>query len=154
MTADAPVARESTLLARFLAERPTPCPLCAAVLEAAPEARCPRCRARLELGLDSEQAAAGPWLLALLVVAIPGGFQAVALVFGLAARMRGGTPAGFLATIAMLGGAALLSAGGIVLLVRFRRRFHARSRGVQWRNTAIVVVIAAALGVFTFRLVL
>ncbi|MHC4217015.1 MAG: hypothetical protein ACYSU7_01030 [Planctomycetota bacterium] len=149
MSQDDPQLSDADLLRTLLAGRDITCPVCAYNLRGIESMNCPECGAQLELRVGSSDLKLGPWLTALLGVALPLGFVSIYAVFGfvtvIAFVIAGGIgrpSAG--EALAGMGVPALICAGyGLLLwrIVRRRRKFWARSRGAQWRSAVLYAVL-------------
>jgi hypothetical protein len=150
----APPAGDEQALFDWLATHDAPCPVCSYNLRALREPRCPECAARLFLAVGTEDMAIGPWLLAVVALAMAMGFDTVValiMTVGLVLE-RPSSPADLrdvlllLATFAFGAGAC----GAMLLrLVRRRRHWRRSERRRQWRTACTVfVTVAAAHAVF------
>ncbi|MEE9128994.1 MAG: hypothetical protein V3T84_03180 [Phycisphaerales bacterium] len=74
MAVDDQAQRESELLKQLLASREFSCPVCGYNLRGIESDTCPECGAQLDLRLVSADLKLGPWIAAILGVALPLGF--------------------------------------------------------------------------------
>lgn len=159
--ASAPSAADPLLIS-FLARDDVPCPVCTYSLRNLATASCPECNAPLNLAVASENAALGPWTLAVVAIAMGAGFDGVvclimstmltiASIFG--GEILPWPPFVIAATLLTL---TLLGIGFIVLMVRKRRRWMRHPRRRQWRWAVgifiAVFVLHASVGVLFFNL--
>ena len=73
--------QESELLKKLLALRELPCPVCGYNLRAIESDKCPECGAKLGLKVGSSDLKLGPWIAAILGVALPLGFGVIMTLF-------------------------------------------------------------------------
>lgn len=142
-------------LAAFLERRDEPCPVCRYNLRGIDRAQCPECGARLDLRVGSIDLRLGPWLLAVLGVAVPMGFTGV---LGVIAAIGARQPALWTARdwlgLACAWALALVYGGMLLWTVRRRPRFLRRPRVEQWwRAAALTVFAALPLAVFVWLIV-
>ena len=150
MTGDDPRPTEADLLRMLLARRDIACPVCAYNLRGNESDHCPECGSVLDLRAASTDLKLGPWLTALLGVALPMGFVAVyaviGLVFTIGMAVSGGIDAGDAPSVAASAAVPLLVWGLYALLlariIRHRRKFWARPRRLQWRSAVLYAVLA------------
>ncbi|MHC4274488.1 MAG: hypothetical protein ACYSUR_12590 [Planctomycetota bacterium] len=147
MDQDSPPPTEAQLLHALLASRDVACPVCAYNLRTIESDNCPECGATLELRVGSTDLKLGPWLTALLGMALPLGFVSIYAIFGLVAMLllftSGSVPGGpsLLVSISV---PTLVCAGYAFLLWRLfrrRRKFWAKPRRAQWRAAVLYAVI-------------
>ena len=151
MSDDGPHPGEAELLRTLLASRDIPCPVCTYNLHGNESSDCPECGANLDLRVGSTDLKLGPWLVAVLGLALPLGFVSIAGLFRivimivyLADSASAGLRGSYLVFTAI---AILISVGyGILLwrLVRRRRKFWARPRRVQRRRALLYAVLGPA----------
>ena len=149
MSQDAPTPSESDLLRSLLASRDIGCPVCAYNLRGSESRNCPECGANLDLRVGSTDLKLGPWLVAVLGLALPLGFigivglfRIVFMIVYLAASASAGHTFSYLVSNAAI--PILVSAGyGFLLwrLVRRRRTFWARPRRAQRRRAVLYAVL-------------
>lgn len=127
------------LLERYLGERHAPCPVCGYDLHRLRQDACPECGAHLVLQVGSDNLAIGPWVLAVISLALAIGFDGVVSLL-LTVGVSINPPRGrgeFLRVFEVLGGFLLLAAlcaAGVAWLVRRRRTVWNRiPRRKQWR---------------------
>jgi hypothetical protein len=131
-------AEDSALLRDFLAQRDIACPVCSYNLRGLSRPVCPECSAPLHLRVGSDNLRLGPWLLAVIALALALGFDGVvAVLLGAAGLIfePPKSPAEFQIFLAMFGCFVGLAAGvgtGIWLLVRFRPRWNRLPSRRQW----------------------
>ena len=135
---------EADLLGAWLSARDVPCPVCGYNLRTIASDACPECGARLELRLGSADLRLGPWLVAVLAVALPLGFVSIYTAFmGIMFLASGfGWAGGWLAI------PVLVSAGyALVLarLIRRRRQFWKKARRAQRLTAALYLIISLSL---------
>ena len=130
---------EAQLLELLLAARDIPCPVCGYNLRAIASTNCPECGAKLDLRVGSTDLKLGPWLAAVLAVALPLGACAIWVIMICAVMTIEGMWASdaVIATIT-LAAAGILYGGGLAQLLVKRRRFWKWSRTKQ-RVTALII---------------
>jgi hypothetical protein len=148
MSHDEPPPTEAHLLRALLASRDISCPVCAYNLRGNESRNCPECGANLNLQVGSADLQLGPWLTALLGVALPLGFVSIYAAFAVATLLvfifddsSGPAVSDLAAAMAV---PALICAGYAFLLwrlVRRRRKFWAKPRRAQWRSAALYAVL-------------
>jgi hypothetical protein len=163
MTQDEPPPSETDLLRTLLASRDITCPVCAYNLRGNESNHCPECGAGLDLRVGSVDLKLGPWLTALLGVALPLGFVSMYALFSLItmfafALSGSGTP-GPLSLLMCIAVPGFVCGGYAFLLwriVRRRRKFWAKPRRAQWRSAVLYAVLGpgAVLGPLLFLLLL
>ncbi len=77
MAVDDQAQRESKLLKQLLALREFPCPVCGYNLRGIESDKCPECGAKLDFRVVSADLKLGPWIAAILGVALPLGFGVI-----------------------------------------------------------------------------
>jgi hypothetical protein len=145
-----PPPTEAQLLQALLATRDIPCPVCAYNLRSNESNNCPECGAALDLRVGSMDLKLGPWLTAMLSVALPLGFVATYTALGLlfnVAMILGGDASlpSLWATLRRTAVLALVCAVYALFLrriIRQRRKFWARPLWVQWRSAVLYAVLA------------
>jgi hypothetical protein len=150
MTADQTQPTESDLLRMLLAGRDIACPVCAYNLRGNQSDHCPECGAALDLRVASTDLKLGPWLTAVLGVALPLGFVAIYgaflvimfISFALDSSVGGSEMTEVLVTAAIP--TVICGAYALVLwrIIRRRRKFWARPRRVQWRIALLYATLA------------
>jgi hypothetical protein len=125
-------------LLAWLRDRDAACPLCGYNTRDLRSSQCPECGARLRLELGSPNLRLGPWLLGVVSFALALGFDGVVSTIMLFAftvnppRGRGE----WQLVLAIIGTFILLSVvalGGVLMMVRTRRRWMRRPPRQQWR---------------------
>jgi len=138
---------EAQLLQALLATRDIACPVCAYNLRSNESKNCPECGAALDLRVGSMDLKLGPWLTAVLGMALPLGFVSIYALFGVVAAFAfalGGGGPGLLYILGALAVPALVCAGYAFMLwrlVRRRRKFWAKPRRAQWRSAVLYAVL-------------
>ena len=126
---------DSDLLQAYLAGRDAPCPVCGYNLRGLDSQKCPECGARLTLRIGAD-VRLGPWIAALLGMALPLGFLGMTclifLITPVVSLIRGEHPEAAL-FVAALVSLVFASGYGIVVarVVRSRSRFLRQSRSRQ-----------------------
>jgi hypothetical protein len=145
---------ERVLLRDFLHERDVRCPVCGYNLRGVASDHCPECGARLDLRVGSIDLKLGPWLLAVISVALPMGFTGVLTVIGLiGSKVSAQWRSRDWLIVAILAGITAALAGLLWHLIRRRAGFMRRPRASQWREAAaIAIVMALAQGAFVFTM--
>jgi len=138
------------LLSTLLGGSDVSCPVCAYNLRGLNSTTCPECGASLQLQVGSSDLKLGPWLVALLGLALPLGFVGLSTLFTGAvmiviAKTQGGLSAGALRLLLLP--AALTTAYALVLwrLIRRRRKFWARPRAAQRQLAFIYAILGIGL---------
>lgn len=152
---DSELDPDTPTLAAWLATRDAPCPVCSYNLRALTLARCPECSTRLFLTVGAEDLALGPFLFAVISVAMGMGFDGVVFILiSVLTALNPPPSSGTFVPIAILGGlfltAAMVCGTGLALLARRRPRWRRLPRRRQWAAAgavfAIVTLGHAALG--------
>jgi hypothetical protein len=139
-----------------LAEHDEPCPICGYSLRGARDPRCPECSAPLELGVRSPNRILGPWVFAIVALALGLGFDGVmTLLMSIPLMLEpGGAPVALKVLVAFF---ALASAGqltAIVWLARRRSSLQRLSPARQWASAWVIFgaafIIHAAAGLLFF----
>ena len=145
MTGSLEQATEAELLRALLAARDVPCPVCAYNLRRITSANCPECGATLQLRLGIADLRFGPWLVALIAMALPlGGVGLVSI--GLVINFwrwdmnRPDMVAQLVSAVAILGLPAFYTFG-LRCLIRDRRKFWAKPHSKQ-RRIAVYHILA------------
>jgi hypothetical protein len=148
MSQDSPPPTEAQLLQALLASRDIACPVCAYNLRRNESKNCPECGATLDLRVGSMDLKLGPWLTAVLGMALPLGFVSIYAVFGLVAMLAfvvsGSGVSGGPSLLVYIAVPALVCAGYAFLLwrlIRRRRKFWAKPRPAQWRSAVLYAVL-------------
>ncbi len=152
-------ATEAQLLQALLATRDIPCPVCAYSLRRITSANCPECGAQLDLRVGSTDLKLGPWLVALLGLALPAGFVGVYALIGLFYVVIMLVTAEFQKEMGML--VAPLAVTGCYAfllwrLIRKRRRFWSMPRRTQRRSALLYAVFGPGgliIGFFVIMLI-
>ncbi len=149
---------EAQLLERLLATRDISCPVCGYNLRAIASTNCPECGAKLDLRVGSTDLKLGPWLVAILGLALPLGFVGIyAVLLGVTAAIAPSTFSGFAPTLlAVIGVALAISAAYAAVLwrlVRNRRNFWAKPGKAQRRAALLYALIGPGALVLIFVLV-
>ncbi len=149
---------EAELLKALLAERDLPCPVCGYNLRAIASTNCPECGAKLDLRVGSTDLKLGPWLIAILALALPLGFVGIyAVLLGVIAAIAPSTFGGFdpvlLAVISVAMAISAAYAAVLWRLVRNRRNFWAKPRKAQRRAALLYALIGPGALVLIFVLV-
>jgi hypothetical protein len=156
------MASEAELLVDVMAGRDMPCPVCDYNLRGIAQARCPECGAALRLEVGSENLVLGPWLVAIISLAMGAGFDGVVAVlmsFGLLVNppVSPGETTVVLVILGVFITLAGLCAGGIAMLVARRKPWRRRRPRGQWRLAwiifASVFVAHAAYGAALTRFI-
>ncbi len=155
MTESLEQATEAELLQALLAARDVPCPVCAYNLRRITSANCPECGAQLDLRVASTDLKLGPWLVALLGLALPAGFVGVYAVLGLVYLAVAVVSTGFdpgvgvmLLPLAVTGAYAFL----LWRLIRNRRKFWSKPRRAQRRSAWLYALLGPGALVIGFAL--
>ncbi len=145
------------LLCTLLGGSDVACPVCAYNLRGLNSTACPECGASLQLQVGSSDLKLGPWLVALLGLALPLGFVGLYTLFTgavmiVVVKSLGGLSAGALRLLLLP--AALTTAYALVLwrLIRRRRKFWARPRAAQRRLAFIYAILGIGLLLLFFAL--
>ena len=124
-----PGNRESELLKTLLAVRDIPCPVCGYNLRAISSANCPECGAKLDLKVGSSDLKLGPWIAAILGVALPLGFGVImTLLFSYIVFIEGFSGNGEEYILGLFLLLTIVEGVALGLLLRKRKKF--------WRNTS------------------
>jgi len=143
------------MLRAFLASNDAPCPVCGYNLRGVTIEVCPECECPIELGVASNNAYLGAWLLALLSFAMPLSFD---LLIGLmmivsSIMSRGEMPETVFLMIALTT-LSMTCIGMLWVLVARKRDWLRMARRKQWRLAwmmfAGVFVVHLLVGVGTF----
>jgi predicted RNA-binding Zn-ribbon protein involved in translation (DUF1610 family) len=148
----APQLSEAELVREYLRERTIGCPKCGYNLRGAAGNNCPECGSHLELRISSARDRIGPWILAVLAVALPLGFAAVITIAGAFGAWRspywGPNDTVTLAASATVSVMLLI---GLVVVVRRRHRFSQRRCAEQWLRS---LALAGFMGVVQIALLI
>jgi hypothetical protein len=137
-------------LQTFLADRDYECPVCRYNLRGLQDTSCPECGARLDLQVGSIDLRLGPWVTAMLAIAIPLGFNAVLGVVGLTMALSGRERWERRDTLVFGACVGMAIAGSIAIFVLCRRRrLMLRKKPREQRLIATIVVIVMAVVVAT-----
>lgn len=138
------------LLGTLLGRSDVSCPVCAYNLRGLNSTMCPECGASLQLQVGSSDLKLGPWLVALLGLALPLGFVGLHTLFTgavmiVVVKSLGGLSAGTLRLLLLP--AIFTTAYVLVLwrLIRRRRKFWARPRAAQRRSAFIYAILGIGL---------
>lgn len=124
---------EAELVREYLKDRTIGCPRCGYNLRGAAGEHCSECGERLELRLSSTRERVGPWLVAVLALALPLGFAVIIALAGAFGAWR--SPYWNQNDTTTLGAAAAVSLCllvGLFVVSRRRHRFMQRPRVEQW----------------------
>ena len=128
MAVDDQAQRESELLKQLLALREFPCPVCGYNLRGIKSGKCPECGAKLDLRVVSADLKLGPWIAAILGVALPLGFGVImTLLFSYIVFIEGFSGNGEEYILGLLLLLTIVEGVALGLLLRKRKKF--------WRNT-------------------
>ena len=128
MAVDDQDQRESELLKQLLAFREFPCPVCGYNLRGIKSGKCPECGAKLDLRVVSADLKLGPWIAAILGVALPLGFGVImTLLFSYIVFIEGFSGNGEEYILGLLLLLTIVEGVALGLLLRKRKKF--------WRNT-------------------
>jgi hypothetical protein len=142
---------EAELLRALLTSRDITCPVCAYNLRGNESSNCPECGANLDLRVASTDLKLGPWLTAVLGLALPLGFASIAglvRVVGLLVYLADAASAGVLLSFLVYTSIPLVVSAvyGFLpwRLVKRRRKFWARPQRVQRRSAVLHAVLGPA----------
>ncbi len=120
--------RESELLKQLLALREFPCPVCGYNLRGIESDKCPECGAKLDFRVVSADLKLGPWIAAILGVALPLGFGVImTLLFSYIVFVEGFSGNGEEYILGLFLLLTIVEGVALGLLLRKRKKF--------WRNT-------------------
>ena len=134
------------LLVRFLADRDAPCPVCRYNLRGLAADTCPECAAPIRLDIASPSLHIGPFVLAIVSLALGAGFDlVVTLIFSITALIFAdpSVPASWIGPLIVLGTLGSLGTScllGIILLVKRRPRWNRLGPRRQWRTAILTFV--------------
>lgn len=141
-------ARDEAALVSWLAERDAECPVCGYNLRGLRGARCPECAAGVRLEVGSENLAIGPWVLAVVSVALALGFDGVMAIVMSLGLVLSPPPTGAVRVLTLVvAGFAVLAAAcgaGMAALLMRRRAWHRMGRSKQ-RVTAAATFAGTGL---------
>ena len=127
MAVDDQDQRESELLKQLLAFREFPCPVCGYNLRGIKSGKCPECGAKLDLRVVSADLKLGPWIAAILGVALPLGFGVImTLLFSYIVFIEGFSGNGEEYILGLLLLLTIVEVVALGLLLRKRKKL--------WRN--------------------
>lgn len=136
------------MLRAFLESHDAPCPVCGYNLRGVTLPICPECECPIELGIASNNAYLGAWLLALLAFAMPLSFDLlVGLMMLLSTVFSAGENAESVFLLVSLTTLTLTSVGMLWVLVARKRDWLRMARRRQWR-----IAWGMLLGVFVVHL--
>lgn len=143
------------LLREFLAEHDALCPVCGYNLRGVMLPVCPECECPIELGIASNNAYLGAWLLALLAFAMPLSFDLlVGLMMLVSTVFSAGENAEGVFLLVSLTTLTLTSIGMLWVLVARKRDWLRMPRRKQWKLAWAfftgVFVVHLLVGVGTF----
>lgn len=138
-----------------LAEHDEPCPICGYSLLGARDHRCPECSAPLELGVRSPQRLFGPWVFAIVSIALGLGFDGViALLMTIPLFTEPGAPIAIKLLYAFFALASALQVVAIVWLLRRRSTLQRLRPPRQWTTAWVVfggvLIVHASAGLLFF----
>lgn len=139
-------------LTAFLAGHEAECPVCGYALAGITQPTCPECAAPLSLAIASPNTGLGPWVTAIVSLAMAIGFDAVAaFMFTIPLIFASGRPPP-MAYALWLGLVTLgaLCLASMIFLVKRKRSWHHMPRKKQWifaiGIACVVFVVHAAFG--------
>ena len=136
--------QETDLLRTLVAARDLPCPVCSYNLRGLARPVCPECSAPLHLRVGSDNLRLGPWLLAVIALALALGFDGVVAILMTTVLLfidQPKSPAEFQIVLAILGCFVLfaLCAGtGMWVLVRKRPAWNRLPLRRQWAQGLVI----------------
>ena len=148
------------MVTAWLAERDAACPVCDYNLRGVELPVCPECASPLQLAVASPGAVHGPWVFAIVSLAMGLGFDAVMVVLFVSLRLYfGPTPGPFLLIfVSVFLCLAVACASPMVWTIRTRRRWFQRARSSQWRRAWAIFLLVGAVhtvvGLSFFALIL
>ncbi len=141
------------LLGTLLGGSDVSCPVCAYNLRGLNSTTCPECGSRLQLQVGSSDLKLGPWLVALLGLALPLGYvglytlSGVVLIVVAGVNVVAGVKFFASAFPILVFPAALTIVYAVALwrLIRRRQKFWARPRAAQRRSAFIYAILGIGL---------
>lgn len=140
----------ASVLERYLQDEHARCPVCEYDLFKTAGACCPECGSPIQLGVVSTHARPGPWLLAVISFALALGFDGVIVLLMFVPMIGQGVPAfsaapQFWVLYLMMWMLTAVSATGLVIMLRSKRRWQTRRPKTQWRR-AWAVFLSVGFG--------
>ena len=131
------------MLGAILAREDTPCPACGYNLRGVRGESCVECGSALRVGVVTDSARSGPWLVAIIACSMAIGFDAVAsllmlILIAVSLFVAGGPPIQAFAMLGLLLMLGVLSAALLVAILRRERLYHGPAVRVQWWAAAVL----------------
>lgn len=138
------------LIERFIAREAPVCPMCRHQLQLKDGDRCTNCDEELALSVGAESSRLGLFITGIIALAGAVGFGVMICAIGLAAHLRSSVIDVW--PFFVFGGGAAIALIGLILWIRFRRRFRSASIGKRIALTILTGLPLLILFYFTMVL--